>query len=350
MASTLRTIAALADAGLVRPDPNLVKVEETYSIAVTPEMAALVDPADPDDPIGRQFLPDSRELERRPDQLDDPIGDDAHAPVKGVVHRYPDRALLKPLLACPVYCRFCFRREAVGPGADALSESELDAAFAYLAATPEIWEVILTGGDPLMLSPRRVATIIQKLEAIDHVKVVRWHSRVPIVDPDRVTDELAAALRASSKPQWMAVHCNHPRELTGGAAAALRRLAEAGVLLVSQTVLLRGVNDDAAVLEALMRRLVECRVRPYYLHQLDLAPGTEHFRVPISQGQAILRALRGRLSGIAQPTFVLDLPGGFGKVPVGPQFAEDALDGTLQVTDPRGRVHRYPADRSEFND
>lgn len=344
MASTLRSVASLADAGLIHPDPNLTRVEQKYAIAVTPEMAALIDHSDPDDPIGRQFLPDLRELDERPGQSADPIGDFAHTPVKGVVHRYSDRVLLKPVLACPVYCRFCFRREMVGPGGDALSADELDAALDYIAKTPEVWEVIVTGGDPLMLSPRRVAAIVERIEAIPHVRTLRWHSRVPIVDPARVTDELAAIFHDAAKPVWMAVHCNHPRELANDAESALRRLANAGVQLLGQTVLLRGVNDDATVLEELMRRLVENRVRPYYLHQLDLAPGTEHFRVPLAQGRAIMRALRGRLSGLAQPTYMLDIPGGFGKVPIGASFAEDALDGTLAVTDPRGRMHRYPPD------
>ncbi len=342
MARTLRSISDLADAGLLpEADSALAAIAARYAVAVTPGLAALIDPADSDDPIARQFLPDRRELETRPEERADPIGDDAHSPVKGIVHRYPDRVLLKPLLVCPVYCRFCFRREVVGPGGEALDASELAAALAYVRERPAIWEVILTGGDPLMLAPRRVREITTALAAIDHVKIVRWHSRVPVVDPARVTSKLVTAIAGSSKAVWLAVHVNHPRELTDAAKGALRRLAAAGIVLVSQTVLLKGVNDDAGVLEQLMRLLVENRVRPYYLHQADLAPGTAHFRTTIAEGQAIVRELRRRLSGIAQPTYVLDIPGGFGKVPAGPGYVEDRPGGGLSVTDPAGTAHDY---------
>lgn len=314
---------------------------DRYAVRLTPDVADLIDRNDPADPIARQFLPDIRELDIRNEERADPIGDEAHSPVKGIVHRYPDRVLLKPIHVCPVYCRFCFRREVVGPGGDGLSDVELTAAVAYIAAHPEIWEVIVTGGDPLMLSSRRIDRLVAALDEVAHVKVLRWHSRVPIVDPTRVTPGLVAALAKSAKAAWMAVHCNHPRELTDRVRSALRRLAEAGITLVSQTVLLKGINDDAAVLETLMRRFVEAGVRPYYLHQLDLAPGTSHFRVDVARGRAILRALRARLSGIAQPTYVLDIPSGFGKVPIGPVFAEDQVDRGGIVHDARGDAHRY---------
>ncbi len=342
MAAAHRSIAELAAAKLIEASPELDAVAARYAIGITPEMAALIDRGDPDDPIGLQFLPDPRELDVRPEERADPIGDIANSPVKGIVHRYPDRVLLKPIHTCPVYCRFCFRRETVGPGGEALSAADLSAALAYIREHPEIWEVIVTGGDPLMLSPRRIREIVSALEPIEHVKVLRWHSRVPIVDPERVTKELADALGNASKSVWLAVHCNHRLELTPAAEKALKRLARAGVTLVSQTVLLKGVNDSVAALETLMRRFVELGVRPYYLHQLDLAPGTSHFRVPIEEGRAILRSLRGRLSGIAQPTYVLDIPGGFGKVPVGPRFVEDMLGDGYAVTDPNGAVHTYP--------
>ncbi len=344
---SFRSIDDLAVAGLVEPSPALRKVGERYAVSVTGEIADLIDRGDPNDPIAKQFVPDARELVTRPEERADPIGDDVHSPIAGIVHRYPDRVLLKPIHVCPVYCRFCFRREMVGPGNEALTPSELEAALRYVRDHPEIWEVIVTGGDPLMLSPRRIRELVTALEATQHVKVIRWHSRVPIVDPERVTDELASALGSSRKAVWMAVHCNHPRELTSNAIAALRRLQDAGVVLVSQTVLLRGVNDEVAVLETLMRRLVEAGVRPYYLHQLDLAPGTSHFRVDIEKGRAIMRALRSRLSGIAQPTYVLDIPGGYGKVPIGPLYLEDALGSASTVTDPGGQEHTYTAPASD---
>lgn len=335
---TLRTATDLAEAGLVAPEraAEVERVAARYAVAVTPAMAELIDARDAADPIARQFVPDTRELERTPAELNDPIGDDARSPLRGIVHRYPDRVLLKIVGVCPVYCRFCFRREMVGPAAEAnLSEDELKAALAYIGAHPEVWEVILTGGDPFVMSPRRVAEVTRALGGMPHVKIVRWHTRVPVAAPERVTAELVAALRSAEKTVYVALHANHPRELTGAARAALARLADAGMPLVSQSVLLRGVNDDVATLEALMRAFVEARVKPYYLHHGDLAPGTAHFRVPLAEGQALMRALRERLSGLAMPTYVLDVPGGYGKVPVGPAY----LDGEV-VMDPRGGLHR----------
>jgi len=334
----LRTVEALIAHGLARRDDEaaLRQVAARYAIAITPEMAGLIDRTDAADPIARQFVPDAAELITTPDELADPIGDAAHSPVKGIVHRYPDRVLLKPLHACPVYCRFCFRREQVGPGGEALGEAELAEAIGYIRSRPEIWEVILTGGDPLMLSPRRLAAIIAALSAIDHVATLRIHSRVPVVDPGRVDAPLLAAL-ATEKPLWMAIHANHSRELTPAALAACARLAEAGVMLLGQTVLLRGVNDDPEILEALFRAMVRARIKPYYLHHPDLAPGTARFRLPIAEGRRIMGALRGRLSGLAQPTYVLDVPGGAGKVPIGPNSVEEG-----GVRDPAGRLHAYP--------
>ena len=310
---------------------------ERYAVAITPEMARLIDRADADDPIARQFVPDARELRQLPQERADPLGEERLSPVPGIVHRYPDRVLLKLTHVCPVYCRFCFRREVVGPGGpQALSGKALEAALDYIAATPAIWEVILTGGDPFMLSPRRIAEVTRRLGAIGHVKVLRWHTRVPVVDPGRVTDELVAALRGADKTVYVALHANHARELTGEARAACARLVDAGIPMLSQTVLLKGVNDDAETLAALMRAFVEARVKPYYLHHLDAAPGTSHFRTSIAEGQELMRSLRGRLSGIAQPTYVLDIPGGHGKVPVGPGYL--ASDGTT-VADPSGNRH-----------
>jgi lysine 2,3-aminomutase len=343
----LRTVAELAEAGIVAPEsvPALERVAARYAVALTPAMAELIDAADPTDPIARQFVPDARELETRPEERTDPIGDRAFSPVKGVVHRHPDRVLLKPLHVCPVYCRFCFRREMIGPaGEGSPTEAEFDAAIAYIRAHAEIREVILTGGDPLMLSARRIAAVGRALAGVDHVRIVRWHTRVPLVDPARVTPEVVAALRAPRVATWIAVHANHPREFTEPGREALARLADAGIPLVSQTVLLRGVNDDAATLEALMRAFVENRVKPYYLHHADLAPGTAHFRTTVAEGQALMRRLRQRLSGLGMPTYVLDIPGGAGKVPVGPAYMGESkgCDGEAVVFDLAGRVHGYP--------
>jgi lysine 2,3-aminomutase len=344
---TLRTAQDLIDAGLIDAGVRdaVAKVATRYAIAITPAIAELIDHADPNDPIARQFVPDARELDTRPEERADPIGDDAHSPVPGIVHRYPDRVLLKATHVCPVYCRFCFRREMVGPGGEqALAGPKLEAAFDYISANPAIHEVIVTGGDPLVLAPRRIAEVSRGLASIPHVEVIRWHSRVPVVDPERITGDLVMALKAPGKAVWIAVHANHVRELTDAARAALARLASAGFPLVSQTVLLKGINDEAETLAALFRALVAIGVKPYYLHHADLAPGTAHFRTSIAEGQAIMRALRGRLSGLALPTYVLDVPGGFGKVPIGPDYVKESGAASL-IEDVSGGLHPYPIDK-----
>jgi len=336
---TLRTVGDLAAAGLVGEAARepLNRVAARYSIAITPAIAELIDPADPADPIARQFVPDVRELDRHPAERDDPIGDGAKSPVRGIVHRYPDRVLLKIVGVCPVYCRFCFRREQVGPNAGTtLDDVELAAALDYIRAHPEIWEVILTGGDPWVLSPRRIAEVTAALSVIDHVKILRWHTRVPVVAPERVTDTLIRGLKCTGKSVYVALHSNHPRELTAGARDACARIIDAGFPMVSQTVLLRGINDDAATLAALMRAFVETRIKPYYLHHGDLAPGTAHFRTTIAAGQSLMRALRGRLSGLAQPTYVIDIPGGAGKVPIADGYGTGRADGRWSIEDPSG--------------
>ncbi|WP_375455590.1 lysine-2,3-aminomutase-like protein [uncultured Methylobacterium sp.] len=342
----LRSADDLAAAGLVAAAdlPALRRVAARYAVSVTPDMAELIDPGDAADPIARQFVPAPEEVVTAPEERADPIGDGVHAKLPGIVHRYPDRVLLKPLHVCPVYCRFCFRREAVGPdGAGALSAAELDAALAYVAADPAIWEVVLTGGDPFALSARRLSDIARRLGAIPHVRVLRIHTRVPVVSPGLVTDAMVAALKGFGRAVFVALHANHAREFTPAAQAACAKLVDAGIPMVSQSVLLRGVNDDAAALEALMRSFVENRIKPYYLHHGDLAPGTGHLRTGLPEGQALMRTLRGRLSGLAQPTYVLDIPGGHGKVPVGPGYLDAAPEGT-RVTDPNGVVHAYPPD------
>ena len=340
--TTFRGGAALAARGLIARDTvaGVDEVAARYAVAVTAEMADLIDPSDPADPIARQFLPDPRELAILPEERADPIGDAAHSPCEGIVHRYPDRVLLKLLHVCAVYCRFCFRREMVGPGQPgALSGAALDRAISYIAARPAIWEVILTGGDPLAASPRRLTDVAARLAAIPHVKILRVHTRLPIVAPDRVTPALVAALGGTGKTVYVAIHANHPRELTPAALAACARLNEAGFSLVSQSVLLRGVNDDVETLTALMRAFVEARIKPYYLHHPDLAPGTSHLRVSIEEGQALVRRLRGTLSGLCQPAYVLDIPGGYGKAPIGPRYF-DAEAGL--VVDFKGVSHTYP--------
>jgi lysine 2,3-aminomutase len=347
-ARSLTSAADLVAQGLapLAQEAAIDRVAQRYALAITPHVAGLIDPSDPEDPIARQYVPDLAELTASPHERADPIGDAAHSPVEGIVHRYPDRVLLKLVHVCAVYCRFCFRRETVGPGREsALSEPAYAGALDYIRQAPAIWEVILTGGDPLMLSPRRLRGVIADLAAIAHVRIVRLHTRIPVADPERITDELVAALKAEGVTTWVALHANHPRELNPAARAACARLVDAGIAMVSQSVLLRGVNDDAATLEALMRAFVECRIKPYYLHHGDLAPGTAHLRTTLAQGQALMRALRGRVSGLCQPDYVLDIPGGHGKSPVGPGYLqrdEAAHGDAVRVTDYCGDVHLYP--------
>jgi len=335
---TLRSGEDFAAAGL-GDAVTVDRVAERYAVAMTPLLADLVEREDPADPIARQFVPDLRELEISPAERADPIGDHAFSPVKGIVHRYPDRLLFTPLLHCPVYCRFCFRRERVGGAEKMLDDAEWSAALDYIRAHEEVWEVVITGGDPLMLPPARLRQMMAALDAIPHVQIVRLHSRIPVADPDRIDEETIAALSLERATLWLAVHCNHQRELSPPAIAALRALSRAGIPLLGQTVLLRGVNDKAETLEALFRAMVVNRIKPYYLHQLDFATGTEHFRVPVEEGQRLMRDLRGRVSGVCQPTYILDIPGGHGKVPIGPAYLQDGI-----VMDWQGDAHDYAPD------
>jgi lysine 2,3-aminomutase len=337
----LRAVNELCDRALMPRERLgvLAKVAARYAVGITPAMIALIDPTDPWDPIARQFVPDARELEQNAQEHPDPIGDNLHSPVEGIVHRYPDRVLLKIVNVCAVYCRFCFRREMVGPGKGGLSPAALGAALDYIGARPQIWEVILSGGDPLVLSARRLKDVVTRLAAIPHVKVIRVHTRVPAVAPERITAALVRALRTKEMATYVVLHVNHPRELTRKARAACARFVDAGIPMLSQSVLLRGVNDDVETLGALMRTLVECRIKPYYLHHADLAPGTAHLRTTVAEGQAMMRTLRGRYSGLCQPTYVLDIPGGHGKSPIGPNYV--SADGA-QIEDFRGGRHAYP--------
>lgn len=331
-------LAEMVDEGLVTPAsaPALRPVEEAFRIRMTRAMRDRVDTAD--DPVARQFVPAVEELTIRDGELGDPIGDETHSPVKGLTHRYPDRVILHVTKTCEVYCRFCFRREAVGDEGS-LPEADLVAALDYVAVNPAIREVILTGGDPLVLSARRIKGLMDRLAAIAHVDVVRIHTRIPVVAPEKITPELVDALRGPVV--WVVVHTNHAQEIGEAAEAALGRLAGAGVGLLSQSVLLRGINDSVAALEELFRKLMRLRVKPYYLHHCDLAKGTGHFRTTIAEGQALMAALRGRVSGAMIPTYVLDIPGGYGKVPLVRDYAEPLGGGLWRITDWRGGVHGY---------
>ena len=331
-------LAEMVAAGLVAPEaaPALAPVESAFRIRMTGAMRGRV--LGGDDAVARQFVPEAAEMIIRDEELADPIGDDVHSPVKGLTHRYPDRVILHVTKTCEVYCRFCFRREAVGEEGS-LPEQDLVAALDYIAVNPAIREVILTGGDPLVLSARRIKGLMERLSTIAHVDQVRIHTRIPVVAPEKVTAELVAALRCARV--WVVVHTNHAQEIGDAAEAALSRLVEAGIPLISQSVLLRGINDSVAALEGLFRRLMACRVKPYYLHHCDLAKGTGHFRTTIAEGQALMAGLRGRISGTLIPTYVLDIPGGYGKVPLVRDHAEALGGGLWRITDWQGGTHLY---------
>jgi lysine 2,3-aminomutase len=342
--STIRTPDALIEHGLITEDARaeIDRVAQQFAIAITPSVLDAIVTADPDRGVARQYVPSIAEKITTPSELADPIGDLAHSPITGIIHRYRDRVLLNVVKNCAVYCRFCFRREQVGPQSKALKPEELQNALQYIQEHKEIWEVILSGGDPLMLPAKQLTAIAATLAEMEHVRVMRIHTRVPAAAPERVTDDLIRALRVLT-PTYVVVHINHPDELTDTVKATLARMADAGIPLLSQTVLLRHINDKAATLERLFRNLVEARVKPYYLHVADQAKGTSHFRTGIEAGQKIARDLRGDVSGLCQPTLVLDIPGGYGKVPVGPCYAKQAPNGCV-VTDIKGKPHDYQPD------
>jgi lysine 2,3-aminomutase len=320
---------------------NIKLVTKRYAVSITDHVRTAMYADVETDPVAKQYVPQPQELITLPEENADPIGDETHTPVKGIVHRYPDRVLFKPVSVCAVYCRYCFRREMIGPQAGVLSAQERAAALAYIQNTPQIWEVILSGGDPMILSPRQMKTLMQGLADIAHVKTVRIHTRLPAADPARITEDLADALMTCGKAVYLVVHINHPQEITDDVRLALRRLHRAGINLLSQSVLLKGVNNDARTLEDLFRELVAVNVKPYYLHHPDLAPGTSHFRLSIAEGQKIIRTLLGRLSGLALPTYMLDIPGGMGKIPLTPCYLEALPSGGYRVEDYQGENHIY---------
>ena len=338
---TVRTSDALIEHGLVDAGERdaIDQVARQFAVAITPSVLETITTSDPEYGVARQYVPSAAENTIAPDELDDPIGDARHAPLRGIIHRYPDRVLLNAIQTCAVYCRFCFRREQVGPHNKALSAQELDDALLYIREHDAIWEVILSGGDPLMLPANQLARIAQALADIPHVKVMRVHTRVPSAAPERVTDAMIAALRIMT-PTYVAVHVNHPDELTADVQAACAKRADAGIPLLGQTVLLKQINDRADVLERLFRGLVELRIRPYDLHVGDKAKGTAHFRTGIAAGQELMRDLRGTVSGLCQPTLVLDIPGGYGKVPVGPSYVDQDADG-CRISDIHVVLHVY---------
>ena len=309
--------------------------ERGFPLGITPYYLGLIDPANADCPIRRQVVPRIEELERVPGDLADPLGEAAHEVAPNLIQRYPDRALLFATDRCAVYCRFCTRSRLVGAGGGARSLERLAPAFEYLRAHPEISDVIISGGDPLVMATERLERLVAAVRAIPSVQTIRLATRVPVVLPQRVTDELLQALRPHH-PIWVMTHFNHPKELTSEAGEAAMRLADAGFPVMNQTVLLRGVNDDADVLATLFRGLVRWRVRPYYLLQADPVQGTGHLRTPLQVGIDIMQRLQGRLSGIALPKLIVDTPHGRGKVPVGPDYVVSRDAGVTRFRTHRG--------------
>lgn len=293
---------------------DAAEVASVYPFRVSPAYAALIREAG--DAVWRQCVPDRRELEDG-EQCPDPLAEGVLSPVPGLIHRYPDRVVLLVSNRCPVYCRFCMRKRHVGEGDEPPSRAVLERAFRYIGATPAVRDVILSGGDPLMLEDDSLSHILRSLRAIGHVSIIRIGTRMPVTLPERITPRLCALLK-EFHPLYINTHFNHPAEITPASAAACALLADAGIPLGNQAVLLRGVNDDVEVMRELMSSLLALRVRPYYIHQMDLVRGTAHFRTPVAVGLEIVRALRGHVSGLAVPAYVIDLPEGKGKVPLLP--------------------------------
>jgi lysine 2,3-aminomutase len=311
-----------------------------FPLSITPYYASLIDPRDPDCPIRRQCVPQALEEREVPGDLRDPLGEEANEVAPHLIQRYPDRALLLATDRCSVYCRFCTRSRMVGHGGGTRSLASLEPAFAYLRAHPEVQEVILSGGDPLVMTSERLAELLQRLAAIESLGNVRVASRTPVTLPQRITPDLCRALR-SHPATWLMTHFNHPKELTRESQRALALLVDHGIPIMNHTVLLRGVNDDARVLEQLFRGLVRNRVRPYYLLQADPVRGTGHLRTPLDVGLGIMAALQGRLSGIALPKFIVDTPAGRGKVPVGPDYVVARAEGVTTLRTFRGELVDY---------
>ena len=341
---TIRSVKELIQHKFITAEEETIlqPVVANFSLAITDQVHQLIDKTDSEDPIGKQFIPDKQELVTSDKEYGDPIGDEIYTTVKGIIHRYPDRCLLLPANVCPVYCRFCFRREKINASMKKLTSEELEAAFNYIREHPEIWEVIITGGDPLILKPETIQKIFKELHSIPHVEVIRIHTRVPVVDSKRINQTMINAL-SSSKPLYIILHANHPREFTPEAISACASIVNAGIPMLSQSVLLKDLNDNIETLSELMRCFIKNRIKPFYLHHADLARGTAHFRTTIAHGQNLVKQLRGRFSGLCQPTYVLDIPGGYGKIPIGPGYLKEAeVEGQYLLEDYLGQSHEYP--------
>ncbi len=311
-----------------------------FRVDITPYFASLIDPDDPSDPIRKQVIPTAEEILPYTGMMEDSLAEDRHSPVPGLVHRYPDRVLMLITTQCACYCRYCTRSRIVGDPSQTFSSEDFEAQLDYLRRTPQVRDVLLSGGDPLTLSPRVLERILRALREIPHIEIVRIGSRVPVFMPQRITSELTDLLQ-QFHPLWLNIHVNHPNEITAELAEACDKLSRAGIPLGNQSVLLAGVNDDAFIQRRLVQDLVRIRVRPYYLYQCDLVEGAGHFRTPVAKGIGIIEALRGHTSGFAVPTYVVDAPGGGGKIPLGPNYLISMSDHKIVLRNYEGYITTY---------
>jgi len=325
---------------LTESERAALSAKDLFRVDITPYFVSLIDPKDPNDPIRRQVIPTAAEMTKFTGMMEDSLSEDAHSPVPGLVHRYPDRVLMLVTTQCASYCRYCTRARIVGDASATFSRDEINAQIDYLERTPQVRDVLLSGGDPLVLAPKLLEDLLTRLRAIPHIEIIRIGSRVPVFMPMRVTDELCDML-AKFHPLWMNIHVNHPNEITRELAEATDKLSRAGIPLGNQSVLLAGVNDCAHIQRKLVQDLVRIRVRPYYLYICDLVEGGGHFRTPVSKGIEIIEGLRGHTSGFAVPTFVVDAPGGGGKIPVMPNYILSSSDHNVVLRNYEGFISTY---------
>ncbi len=325
---------------LTDSERKALSAPDLFRVDVTPYYVSLIDPADPADPIRRQIIPTAGEINAFTGMMEDSLSEDRHSPVPGLVHRYPDRVLMLVTTQCASYCRYCTRARIVGDPNQTFSRSEWDAQFDYLKKTPQVRDVLLSGGDPLTLAPKMLEELLTRLREIPHIEVIRIGSRVPVFMPMRVTDELTDMLQRFH-PLWMNIHVNHPNEISSELETAADKLTRAGIPLGNQSVLLAGVNDCVHIQRDLVQKLVRIRVRPYYLYQCDLVEGAGHFRTPVAKGVEIIEGLRGHTSGYAVPTYVVDAPGGGGKIPVMPNYHISSSDHKIVLRNYEGYITTY---------
>lgn len=341
MSHRLNSLAELAQLINLTPEEIAgLEADDKFRVDITPYFASLIDPDDPHCPIRRQVIPLGRELEAFKGMMEDSLAEDAHSPVPGLVHRYPDRVLMLLTTQCASYCRYCTRSRMVGDPEKTFSQSDFERQLEYLRANPQIRDVLLSGGDPLTIAPKMLERVLGKLREIEHIEIIRIGTRVPVFLPQRITDEFCEMV-AKYHPVWMNIHVNHPNEITPELSQALDKLSRAGIPLGNQSVLLAGINDSVNIQRELVHKLVKNRVRPYYLYQCDEVKGAGHFRTTVSKGIEIIEGLRGHTSGYAVPTYVVDAPGGGGKIPVMPQYLISQAPGKVVLRNYEGYITAY---------